>query len=177
MLEAKKTYSTTYVTNNNLLQGWVDEPMSKMYFDMTYTWLINFHSSDNQNLEKFELRSTRDIPECTLHCKPFLTFKSASFPTQTFIIGRVLLLRNTHWQNIAHFDSPLSHLGKGWIVRGTTTKTLLYWANGLFYPGWNMLYRFTAYRQQCGRLPVTDRTCNLGNKLMALFYADFICDV
>ncbi len=37
------------------------------------------------------------------------------------------------------------HLGKGWIVRGTTTRRLPYWANGLFYPIWNRLYQFTAY--------------------------------
>ena len=35
----------------------------------------------------------------------------------------------------------LLHLGKGWIVRDTTTKRLSYWANGLFYPSWNRLYR------------------------------------
>ena len=50
----------------------------------------------------------------------------------------------------------LGHLGKGWIVRGTTTQRLPYLANGLFYPSWNRLYRFTTYRQQCGRLPGTD---------------------
>ena len=38
------------------------------------------------------------------------------------------------------------HLGKGWIVCCTTNKRLLYWANGLFYPSWNRLYPFTAYR-------------------------------
>ncbi len=43
------------------------------------------------------------------------------------IIGRVPRLRwNTHWQDFATFDSLLSrvglgHLGKGWIVRDTTT--------------------------------------------------------
>ena len=39
----------------------------------------------------------------------------------------------------------LWHLGKGWIVRRTTTRSLPYWANWLFYPNWNRLYRFTAY--------------------------------
>ncbi len=33
----------------------------------------------------------------------------------------------------------LGHLGKGWIVRALL-------GNGLFYPSWNRLYRFTAYR-------------------------------
>ncbi len=32
------------------------------------------------------------------------------------------------------------------IVRGTTTRRLPYWANGLVYPSWNRLYRFIAYR-------------------------------
>ncbi len=32
------------------------------------------------------------------------------------------------------------------------------WANWLFYPSWNRLYRFTAYRQQRGRLPSTELT-------------------
>ncbi len=50
----------------------------------------------------------------------------------------------------ASFDSLLSrdglgHLGKGWIVRGTTTRILPYRAHGLFYPSWNRLYRITAY--------------------------------
>ena len=35
---------------------------------------------------------------------------------------------------------------------------LPYRANGLFYPNWNRLYRFTAYRWQCSRLPGTDLT-------------------
>ena len=47
-------------------------------------------------------------------------------------IGRFLRLRrNTHWHNHASFDSLLSsadlgNLGKGWIVRGTTTRTVPY---------------------------------------------------
>ena len=51
---------------------------------------------------------------------------------------------------ITSFDSlfsraGLGHLGKGWIVHDTTTRRLPYpyWANGLFYPGWNRLYWFT----------------------------------
>ncbi len=54
--------------------------------------------------------------------------------------SRILRLRrNTHWHKDASFDSLLSraglwHLGKGWIVRGTTTRRLPYGANGLFYP-------------------------------------------
>ena len=62
-----------------------------------------------------------------------------------FFVGRVLRLwRNTHWEQNASFDSLLSrvglgHFGKEWIVRGTT-----YWDNGLFYPNWNRLCRFTA---------------------------------
>ncbi len=62
------------------------------------------------------------------------------------IIGRVLRLRrNTHWQQNASFDSlfsraGLGHVGKGCIVRGTTTRRLHYWANGLFYPSWNRFY-------------------------------------
>ncbi len=45
-------------------------------------------------------------------------------------VDRVLRLRrNTQWQKSARFDSLLSraglgHLGKGWIVRETTTKRL-----------------------------------------------------
>ena len=31
----------------------------------------------------------------------------------------------------------LGHLLKGWIVRGTTSRRLPYWAKGLFYPSWN----------------------------------------
>ncbi len=67
-------------------------------------------------------------------------------------VCRVLRLRrNTHRHNYASFDSLLSgaglgHLGKAWIVRGTTTRRLPYWANKLFYPSWNRSYRFTAYR-------------------------------
>ena len=47
-----------------------------------------------------------------------------------FFVGRVLRLRrNMHWQDIASFDGLLSldglwHLGKGRIVRGTTTRRL-----------------------------------------------------
>ena len=46
-------------------------------------------------------------------------------------VGRVLRLRrNTHCQEHASVNSLLSrpgltHLGKGWIVRGTTTKKCL----------------------------------------------------
>ncbi len=67
-------------------------------------------------------------------------------------VGRFLRLwRNTHWHECANFNSLLSraglgHLGKGWIIRDTTTRRLPYWANGLFYLSWNRLYRFTAYR-------------------------------
>ncbi len=45
-----------------------------------------------------------------------------------------------------------------WLVRGSSTRRLPYWANGFFYPSWNRLYRFTAYRYQCSRLPDTDLT-------------------
>ena len=48
------------------------------------------------------------------------------------------LRRNTHWHEYASYDSLLSRaglgqLGKGWIVRGPTTRRLPYQANGLFY--------------------------------------------
>ena len=62
------------------------------------------------------------------------------WPSDHVVVGRVLRLRrNTHWQQYASFDSLLSraglgHLGKVWIVRGTTTGRWPYWANGLFYP-------------------------------------------
>ena len=39
--------------------------------------------------------------------------------------------------------ADLGHLGKGWIVRDTTARRLPHWANGLFYPSWNRLDRFT----------------------------------
>ena len=60
------------------------------------------------------------------------------------------LRRNTHRHNYASFDNLLSHAGLGhpgkcWIVRGTTTRSLPYRANGLFYPSWNRLYLFTTY--------------------------------
>ncbi len=57
-------------------------------------------------------------------------------PTILFVVGRFLRLRrNTHWQWYASFDSLLSragywHHGKGWIVCGTTTSRLHYWAKG-----------------------------------------------
>ncbi len=35
----------------------------------------------------------------------------------------------------------LGHLGKGWIVRGTTIRILLCWDIELFYPVWNRLYK------------------------------------
>ena len=63
-----------------------------------------------------------------------------SLPTVQVIISRILRLRrNANWQKDASFDSPLSragleHLGRGWIVRGTTARRLAYWDNGLFYP-------------------------------------------
>ena len=50
---------------------------------------------------------------------------------------RVLRLRrNTHWHKHASFDSLLSrvglgHFGRGWNVRGTTTRRWPYCANGL----------------------------------------------
>ena len=49
-----------------------------------------------------------------------------------FIVVRVLRLRRIpHWHQNASFDSLLSHavlghLGKGWIVRGTTTRIMPY---------------------------------------------------
>ena len=46
----------------------------------------------------------------------------------------------------AYLASCLWHLGKGRIVRDTTTRRLTYRINGLFYPSWNRLYRITAYR-------------------------------
>ena len=46
------------------------------------------------------------------------------------------LRRNTYRTSTTSCDSLLS-FGKGWIVRSTTTRRLLYWANGLFYPNWN----------------------------------------
>ena len=55
-------------------------------------------------------------------------------------VGRVLRLRrNAHWPDIACIDSLLSlaglwHLGNGWIVRGTTTRRLPYWATGSLLP-------------------------------------------
>ena len=60
------------------------------------------------------------------------------FYLPNFFVGRVLRLRrNTHWQEHVSFDSLLSRdglghlvLGKGWVVRGTTTRRLPYWANG-----------------------------------------------
>ena len=64
-------------------------------------------------------------------------------------MGHVLRLRRSpHWQEDSSFDSLLSRaglgcLGKGCIVRGITTRRLTYWDNGLFYPSWNRLYRFT----------------------------------
>ncbi len=50
------------------------------------------------------------------------------------------------------------HHGKWCLVRDNTTRRLLYWANGLFYPCWNRLYRLIAYRYQDGRLPGIDVT-------------------
>ncbi len=58
-------------------------------------------------------------------------------------IVRVLHLRRiAYWHAYASSYSLLSrvalgHLGKGWIVRGTTTRILPYWATRLFYPSWN----------------------------------------
>ncbi len=71
---------------------------------------------------------------------------------------------------VLRFDSLLSraglwHLGKGWIVRGTTTIRLPDWANGLFYPIWNRSYGYKAFRYQCGRLPSTDLHLLVGNGL------------
>ena len=87
-------------------------------------------------------------------------FINMPFSLPHFFVFRFLRLRrNTHWHQDATFDSLLSraafeHLGKGWIVHGTTTRRLPYWANWLFHPSWNRLYRFAA----CGRLPGTDLT-------------------
>ncbi len=61
--------------------------------------------------------------------------------------------------------ADLWHLGKGWILRDTTTRRLPYRANGLFYPSWDRLYRFTAYHH-CDRLPSNDLT--LHTKLMQI---------
>ena len=37
------------------------------------------------------------------------------------------------------FRTGYGHLGKGWIGRGTTTRKLPYWGNGLFYIGFTKL--------------------------------------
>ena len=46
----------------------------------------------------------------------------------SFVVGRVLRLRrNKHWQQNASFDdlcAGLGHLGKEWIVCGTTARKL-----------------------------------------------------
>ena len=53
-------------------------------------------------------------------------------------------------------------LGKGGLFVAFTTRRQLCWANGFFYPSRNsMLYRLTAYRWYCGRLPGTDLTSSL----------------
>ena len=50
-------------------------------------------------------------------------------------------------------------LGKGGLFETPPLLRLLYLANWFFYPSWNCLYsRFTAFRQQCCRLPSTDPT-------------------
>ncbi len=69
------------------------------------------------------------------------------------VVSVLRLRRNMRWQDYASFDSLLSdvgfgHLGKGWIVRGTTTRRLLLGQLG-------SSYRFTAYRLP---LPSTDLT-------------------
>ena len=73
-------------------------------------------------------------------------------PISIIIIRRVLRLRRKmYWHEGASFGNKLSraslwHLGNGWHLG--------------FYPSWNRLYRFTAHRWQCGRLPSTDLTSN-----------------
>ncbi len=118
-----------------------------------------------------ESTQTHKIPEMLFRKKEILWQTKFSVKPdvgpirfQQFVVDRVLRLRrNTHWQDCASFDSLLSragseHLGKGWIVRGTTTRRQPYWANRLVYPSWNRLYRFIANQQQCCRLPSTDLT-------------------
>ena len=62
---------------------------------------------------------------------------------KVLLFSRILRLRrNTHWHKDASFDSllfraGLGHLGKGWIVRGTSFRRLPCWAHGLLYPSWN----------------------------------------
>ncbi len=66
--------------------------------------------------------------------------KAKKKPFFTIIVGRVLRLRrNTDWQDYVRFDSLLSraalgHLGKGWIVRGTTTTRLPFWVQKALLP-------------------------------------------
>ncbi len=84
-----------------------------------------------------------------IFCKHFVSLKH---------VDRFLRLRrNTHWQWTTSFDSLLSrlgHHGKGWSVRGTTTRRLLVWDDGLFNPSWNSLKLqpsqsiFTLYKKQ-----------------------------
>ncbi len=69
--------------------------------------------------------------------------------TTYHVVFRILRLRRNKMLTTS-FDSLLSraglgHLGKGWIVCGTTARRLPYWANGLFYPSWDRLYRFTVW--------------------------------
>ena len=93
------------------------------------------------------------------HCVGLLLFNASKV-----VVGRVLRLwRNPHWQQNASFDSLLSraglgHLGKGWIVRDTTTIRLPYWVNGLFYTSWNRCTDLQLISSSCGRLPSTDLT-------------------
>ncbi len=124
---------------------------AKLYWASSQVFLCLIYDIDVTFLRP-ELRARRDL-EWWLRCVPLPIRIAYQGELWILYIGRVLRLRrSTHWHvYVSSFDSLLSraglgHLGKGWIVRDTTTRRLPFWANGLFYPSWNRLYRFTAYR-------------------------------
>ncbi len=72
-----------------------------------------------------------EIPNCCWLCSPPVAEYALAVECQFWLPTFLGWLRAS-WE--------------GWIVRGTTTRRLPFWANGLFYPSWNRLRRFTAYR-------------------------------
>ncbi len=74
-----------------------------------------------------------DVGQCSILRGILQNGSAYNYPgTDIDVVGRVLRLwRIAHWQELAISDS-LWHFGKGWIVRGATTRRLPYWAKGLF---------------------------------------------
>ncbi len=98
---------------------------------------INDSSTDQSTFEEETRVKVQFVGELAARVMYKSRFFSASWPwhdLDPFVVCALRLRRNTHWQQYVSFlttyfvlsRAGLRHLGKGWIVRGTTTIRLPY---------------------------------------------------